>query len=60
RVTRATTALVVGDGFVPEDLSNGRLTNKAKHVLRLRAAGQKVEIISEGEFMQLVEGFALQ
>ncbi|WP_431711747.1 exonuclease domain-containing protein [Glutamicibacter uratoxydans] len=60
RVTRATTALVVGDGFVPEDLANGRLTNKAKHVLRLRDAGQRVEVISEGEFMQLVEGFALQ
>lgn len=59
RVTRATTALVVGDGFVPEDLANGRLTNKAKHVLRLRENGQKVSIISEGEFMQMVGGFGL-
>ncbi|WP_313812128.1 exonuclease domain-containing protein [Glutamicibacter sp.] len=59
RVTRATTALVVGDGFIPQDLANGRLTNKAKHVLRLREKGQKVTIISEGEFMQLVGGFSL-
>ena len=59
RVTRATTALVVGDGFVPQDLANGRLTNKAKHVLRLREKGQKVTIISEGEFMQMVGGFGL-
>ncbi|GAB3621048.1 exonuclease domain-containing protein [Glutamicibacter endophyticus] len=58
RVTRATTALVVGDGFVPEDLANGRLTNKAKHVLRLRESGQRVSVISEGEFMQLVDGFS--
>lgn len=59
RVTRATTALVVGDGFVPEDLATGRLTNKAKHVLRLREKGQRVSIISEGEFMQMVGGFGL-
>lgn len=59
RVTRATTALVVGDGFIPQDLANGRLTNKAKHVLRLREKGQKVTILSEGEFLQLVEGFSL-
>jgi len=59
RVTRATTALVVGDGFVPQDLANGRLTNKAKQVLKLRDKGQRVEIISEGEFMQLVEGFGM-
>lgn len=59
RVTRSTTALVVGDGFIPQDLANGRLTNKAKHVLRLRDKGQRVEIISEGEFMQMVDGFRL-
>ncbi|NAZ16928.1 exonuclease [Glutamicibacter soli] len=59
RVTRATTALVVGDGFVPQDLATGRLTNKAKHVLRLREKGQRVSIISEGEFLQMVGGFGL-
>lgn len=57
RVTRATTVLVVGDGFVPEDLSTGRLTGKAKRVLRLQEAGQRVAILAEGEFLQLIDGF---
>jgi DNA polymerase-3 subunit epsilon len=57
RVTRATTVLVVGDGFVPEDLSTGRLTGKAKRVLRLQEAGQPVAILAEGEFLQLIDGF---
>ncbi len=57
RVTKATTVLVVGDGFVPEDLANGRLTGKAKRVLRLQEAGQRVAILAEGEFLQLVDGF---
>ena len=57
RVTKATTVLVVGDGFVPEDLANGRLTGKAKRVLRLQEAGQRVAILAEGEFLQLIDGF---
>ena len=57
RVTKATTVLVVGDGFVPEDLSTGRLTGKAKRVLRLQEAGQRVAILAEGEFLQLIDGF---
>lgn len=56
RVTRATTILVVGDGFVPEDLLTGRLTGKAKHVLRLRESGLPVSILAEGEFLQMVGG----
>lgn len=56
RVTRATSVLVVGDGFVPEDLAAGRLTSKAKHALRLQQAGQRVEIVSESQFLQMVGG----
>ncbi|GAA3692731.1 hypothetical protein GCM10022377_01490 [Zhihengliuella alba] len=56
RVTRKTTVLVVGDGFVASDLRAGRLTSKARQVLRYREAGQEVEIVSEGEFLQMVGG----
>ncbi|RII42704.1 exonuclease [Galactobacter valiniphilus] len=56
RVTRATTVLVVGDGFVPEDLTTGRLTRKARHVLALRDQGRKIHILSEPEFLQAVGG----
>ncbi|MDN6202753.1 MAG: 3'-5' exoribonuclease [Micrococcaceae bacterium] len=59
RVTRATTVLVVGDGFVPGDLHTTRLTTKVKHVLRLREAGRGISLLSEGEFLQLVDGFRL-
>lgn len=57
RVTKATTVLVVGDGFIPEDLTSGRLTGKAKRVLRMQEAGQRVSIMAEGEFLQLIDGF---
>ncbi len=53
-VTRSTTVLVVGDGFVAADLRTGRLTSKAKRVLELHARGQRIEVLSEGEFMQMV------
>jgi DNA polymerase-3 subunit epsilon len=53
-VTRATTVLVVGDGFSAADLRNGRLTSKARRVLELHARGQRIEVLSEGEFMQMV------
>ncbi|GAB3284103.1 hypothetical protein GCM10027449_27810 [Sinomonas notoginsengisoli] len=53
-VTRATTLLVVGDGFVAADLSAGRATNKARRALALRERGQRVEVLSEGEFLQML------
>jgi DNA polymerase-3 subunit epsilon len=56
RVTRATTVLVVGDGFVAEDITSGRLTRKARHVLALQEQGRRVEIVSEAEFLQRVGG----
>lgn len=56
RVTRATTVLVVGDGFVATDLNAGRMTSKARRALALRDKGQQVEIVSEAEFLQRVGG----
>ncbi|MBG0741499.1 exonuclease [Paeniglutamicibacter antarcticus] len=53
-VTRKTTVLVVGDGFVASDLRNGRLTVKARKVLDLHDRGQSIEVLSEGEFMQMI------
>lgn len=56
RVTARTTVLVVGDGFVAADLRTGRLTGKARRVLDLHGKGQKIEVLSEGEFLQMVGG----
>jgi DNA polymerase-3 subunit epsilon len=56
RVTRATTVLVVDDGFVAEDITAGRLTRKARHALALQEQGRPVEIVSEAEFLQRVGG----
>lgn len=58
-VTRKTTVLVVGDGFIAADLRRGetagsRLTAKAKRVLELHGKGQQIEVLSEGEFMQMI------
>ncbi|MCY0905390.1 exonuclease domain-containing protein [Arthrobacter sp. H14-L1] len=53
-VTKKTTVLVVGDGFVAADLRNGRLTVKARKVLDLHDRGQNIEVLSEGEFMQMI------
>ncbi|WP_125609959.1 exonuclease domain-containing protein [Specibacter cremeus] len=53
-VTRKTTVLVVGSGFVAADLRTGRLTSKAAKVLDLQRRGQHIEVLSEGEFMQMV------
>lgn len=53
-VTRKTTVLVVGSGFAATDLRNGRLTSKASRVLELQQRGQGIEVLSEGEFMQMV------
>jgi DNA polymerase-3 subunit epsilon len=59
-VTRATTLLVVGDGFVAADLraggGTGRVTSKARRALELRSAGYRVEVLSEGEFLQMLGG----
>lgn len=54
RVTGRTTVLVVGDGFVASDLRSGRLTGKARRVLELHERGQAIEVLSEGEFLQMV------
>ena len=56
RVTARTTVLVVGDGFAAGDLRSGRLTGKARRVLDLHGKGQKIEVLSEGEFLQMVGG----
>jgi DNA polymerase-3 subunit epsilon len=56
RVTGRTTVLVVGDGFVASDLRSGRLTGKARRVLELHERGQRIEVLSEGEFLQMVGG----
>jgi DNA polymerase-3 subunit epsilon len=56
RVTARTTVLVVGDGFVASDLRSGRLTGKARRVLELHERGQGIEVLSEGEFLQMVGG----
>lgn len=56
RVTGRTTVLVVGDGFVASDLRSGRLTGKARRVLELHERGQAIEVLSEGEFLQMVAG----
>lgn len=58
RVTGRTTVLVVGDGFIASDLRSGRLTGKARRVLELHERGQAIEVLSEGEFLQMVGGFA--
>jgi DNA polymerase-3 subunit epsilon len=48
--------LVVGDGFVASDLRNGRVTGKARRVLELHERGQRIEVLSEAEFLQMVGG----
>lgn len=58
RVTARTSVLVVGDGFDARDLRSGRLTGKAKRVLELHERGQAIEVLSEGEFLQMIGGTA--
>ena len=55
-VTRATTMLVMGDGFEAGDLRNGVLTGKARRVLDLHGKGQRIEVLSEAEFLQMIGG----
>lgn len=56
RVTRRTTVLVVGDGFAASDLRSGCATAKARRVVDLHAQGQRIEVLSEGEFLQMTAG----
>ncbi|WP_427130621.1 exonuclease domain-containing protein [Pseudarthrobacter sp. S9] len=56
RVTARTTVLVVGDGFVAAELRSGRLTGKARRVLELHERGRRIEVLSEGEFLQMLGG----
>lgn len=61
RVINKTTILVIGDGFDPKDLLLGEPTlstgtKKAQAVLQRRAAGQQIEIFSEAQFIQALEG----
>lgn len=53
-VSTKTTVLVVGSGFSSADLKSGRLTSKAARVLKLQQTGQGIEVLSEGEFMQML------
>ncbi|GAB3546027.1 hypothetical protein GCM10027404_05600 [Arthrobacter tumbae] len=55
-VTRKTTVLVVGSGFVAADLRSGRVTGKARRVMELHGRGQNIEVLSEAEFLQMTEG----
>jgi len=55
-VTRATTVLVMGDGFESGDLRNGVLTGKARRVLDLHGKGQRIEVLSEPEFLRMIDG----
>ena len=55
-VTRKTTVLVVGNGFVAADLRSGRVTGKARRVMELHGRGQNIEVLSEAEFLQMTEG----
>lgn len=61
RVGAATTLLVVGDGFRSEDLARPTvggavLHRKTRDALSRRANGQRVELISEPEFLQMLDG----
>ncbi|WP_323958732.1 exonuclease [Arthrobacter sp. JZ12] len=55
-VTRKTTVLVVGSGFVASDLRSGRVTGKARKVMELHSLGQNIEVLSEAEFLQMTGG----
>lgn len=65
RVGPSTTLLVLGDGFRSEDLVQaaagtlypGALAHrKAREALRRRSQGQHLELLSEPEFLQMLEG----
>lgn len=59
RVTAATTMLVVGDGFTPEDAAVGQTcpplqSNKARDVAVRLARGQPIRMVSEDEFRSML------
>ncbi|MFT4245276.1 MAG: exonuclease domain-containing protein [Micrococcaceae bacterium] len=53
-VTQKTTMLVVGAGFTPNDLQKGRLTAKARTVVKLKKTGKDIKVISESQFLNLI------
>jgi DNA polymerase-3 subunit epsilon len=61
RINGQTTMLVVGDGFRPEDLATGARGGalghrKTRDALTRRHRGQHVELVSEPEFLQMLDG----
>jgi len=61
RINGHTTMLVVGDGFRPEDLDAGARGGalghrKTRDALVRRQRGQHVELVSEPEFLQMLDG----
>jgi DNA polymerase-3 subunit epsilon len=52
-VNRQTTRLVIGDGFTGNDVSDFT-TGKALRAAELHAKGQKIEILSESDFLELL------
>ncbi|MFT4186807.1 MAG: exonuclease domain-containing protein [Micrococcaceae bacterium] len=53
-VTQKTTMLVVGAGFTPNDLQKGRLTAKARTVVKLKKTGKDIKVIPESQFLSLI------
>lgn len=49
-VTRRTTALVIGDGFLGHD-PNGFTTTKASRVAQLQSRGQQIEVLDEQQLL---------
>lgn len=61
RINGQTTMLVVGDGFRPADLATGARGGalghrKTRDALTRRRNGQHVELVSEPEFLQMLDG----
>ncbi|MFC7402719.1 exonuclease domain-containing protein [Citricoccus sp. GCM10030269] len=61
RVNGQTSMLVIGDGFRAEDLASGTRGGatghrKAQDALARRSQGQHVELVSEPEFLQMLDG----
>lgn len=59
RVTGSTSLAVIGDGFDPSDLKTPDAapplkTRKAQEILRRRAAGQQIEVISETGYREML------
>lgn len=52
-VTRRTTRLVIGDGFMGDDPADFH-TGKAAKALRLRDKGQQIEVLTEADFESLI------